>query len=310
MSMLPFDSSNAAAQVGIFYIAACAITWPLWLYSALSPPDSPNRLTPVVLGGAGPMLAATLTTLWCSGSSDVATLYSSIITLPPQSSNLVRAMLLPLILVVCSVSVHWLVRPAERALSVKRDKSASVYPDVPGICLYVLLMLPLPMLIFEELGWRAFALPRLLLVFRHVGVAKYDVVASVVLGVMWAVWHWPLLLPGPDASKPAHALGVEHIRVLPQRLLVYSAALAVVSVAMTWVCGNADWSTADDSALASSVIALPMALVFHASFNSAFGIFRIERVGSVFASVLPTCLVLIGAFACVAPSIAFGSHAG
>lgn len=39
----------------------------------------------------------------------------------------------------------------------------------------------------EELGWRGFALPRLLLTRNAIG-------ASLIVGSMHAVWHWPLLL--------------------------------------------------------------------------------------------------------------------
>lgn len=44
-----------------------------------------------------------------------------------------------------------------------------------------------PMALFEEVGWRGFALPRL--------VQKYSPLASaLVLGIIWAAWHIPLLI--------------------------------------------------------------------------------------------------------------------
>ena len=41
----------------------------------------------------------------------------------------------------------------------------------------------------EEIGWRGFALPRLL--------EKYSALsASLILGSVWAIWHLPLILVG------------------------------------------------------------------------------------------------------------------
>ncbi|MEM5775957.1 MAG: CPBP family intramembrane glutamic endopeptidase, partial [Anaerolineaceae bacterium] len=39
----------------------------------------------------------------------------------------------------------------------------------------------------EEPGWRGFALPRLLTRFKPLG-------ASLILGLVWSLWHWPMLL--------------------------------------------------------------------------------------------------------------------
>ena len=42
----------------------------------------------------------------------------------------------------------------------------------------------------EELGWRGFALPRLLALRRALP-------ASLILGSLHAIWHWPAVVPGP-----------------------------------------------------------------------------------------------------------------
>jgi membrane protease YdiL (CAAX protease family) len=92
----------------------------------------------------------------------------------------------------------------------------------PAILAGPLLLLPLFLAILtltdglgEELAWRGFALPRLL--------TRYNaLVASVVLGVIWALWHLPLLWTEGN--------GMFH---LPVWLLLLD--LTAKSILFTWV---------------------------------------------------------------------------
>ena len=67
----------------------------------------------------------------------------------------------------------------------------------------------------EEIGWRGYALPRLAARF---GLGP----ASIVLGVIWAVWHLPLFfLPGADTYG--------------QSFPVYLLQVTALSVALAWL---------------------------------------------------------------------------
>ena len=67
----------------------------------------------------------------------------------------------------------------------------------------------------EEPGWRGFALPRL-------QARRSPLVASVILWILWAIWHAPAYLGGFAAQTPADTL-VEWVFVLP------------VTVVFTWI---------------------------------------------------------------------------
>ena len=74
---------------------------------------------------------------------------------------------------------------------------------------------------FEEIGWRGFALPRLQRLYG-------PLVGSLVLGVLWGLWHLPLFLI-PSWDTP-------HGSVLDVALFV-GLALAL-TVVLTWVFNN------------------------------------------------------------------------
>lgn len=91
-------------------------------------------------------------------------------------------------------------------------------------------------LLTEEPGWRGFALPRMQARFGAVG-------ASLLLGVLWGFWHYPLfLIPGrPQTQMP---------------LIGMVLAVTATSVLFTWVRNRTGSGFS--------------AVVFHAAMNSAF----------------------------------------
>ncbi len=95
----------------------------------------------------------------------------------------------------------------------------------------------------EEPGWRGFALPRLLVRFSPAR-------ASLLLGVIWAAWHLPIVL-----FVPAFRGGMSVGAFVP----TYAATVCALSFFMTWLfCGSG-----------GSVLATIMA---HAAWNAAVGV--------------------------------------
>ena len=91
----------------------------------------------------------------------------------------------------------------------------------------------------EEIGWRAYALPRL--------AARFGLpCASVVLGVTWAAWHLPFFfIAGSDNAG--------------QSFPVYLLAVTALSVAMAWLYWRTNGS-------------LLLTMLMHAAVNNTAGI--------------------------------------
>ena len=88
----------------------------------------------------------------------------------------------------------------------------------------------------EEPGWRGFALPRL-------QVAYGPLPGSVILGVLWALWHMPLFWTG--VWNPPTAANI----------VTFIVMITLLTVVMTWVFNNAGGS-------------LLITMLMHASFNT------------------------------------------
>jgi membrane protease YdiL (CAAX protease family) len=102
----------------------------------------------------------------------------------------------------------------------------------------------------EELGWRGFALPRLL--------EKYTPLkAGIILGIIWDVWHLPLWFTSGFTSTN-----------LLLYCLYFSISIISLSILMTWIFCNTS----------SSLV--PMALS-HFSFNIGQNLFGPQGLGLV-----------------------------
>ena len=94
----------------------------------------------------------------------------------------------------------------------------------------------------EELGWRGFLLPRL--------QARYSaLVASIIVGIVWGLWHWPLFLM--EGLPPYYEFG-QMVGVIPGILALVFFLTVPWSILFTWMYNNTKGS-------------LLLACVFHGS---------------------------------------------
>lgn len=99
----------------------------------------------------------------------------------------------------------------------------------------------------EEIGWRAFALPRMP---ERLGVGP----ASILLGVLWAGWHMPLFfMPGIDKAG--------------QSFPVYTLQITALSVLLAWVYFRTRGS-------------LLLTMLMHSASNQSIGIVSSRVEGS------------------------------
>ncbi len=113
------------------------------------------------------------------------------------------------------------------------------FATVPVILLFVAAIFSAPFQAGEEIGWRGYALPRLAL---RMGLNR----ASILLGLIWALWHLPLfyITGSPNAG---------------QSFLVYALGVTALSVAMAWLYTRTGGS-------------LLLVMLMHAAVNNTTGI--------------------------------------
>jgi membrane protease YdiL (CAAX protease family) len=201
-----------AAPLAAFFLLAYALTWPL------------AALTPVNLGFAllslfGPAAAAIIVTRALAGKAGVSDLLARVGIWRVAPVWYLIVFLLPLAV---SGVVSLVALATGRATSVHLTS-----PSPVGLVLFVLVL-------GEELGWRGFALPRMI---ERFGVGR----ASLLLGLLWGFWHLPtfFLKGAPQADVP---------------IVAYIAYTTALAGAFTWI-----WLHTRGSVL--------LATIFHGAVN-------------------------------------------
>ena len=178
---------TSRARLGVFVLVAFIIAWGSWL-PALVWPSVPKALP--LVGLFGPALAAIVVSGRAGRSEIVRRLRRWRF---PAVWYFVAALVMP-----ACYAVALRVRAALSGVDVR---SFSL-PHAPAFLAVSFLWLLL-VTSGEEIGWRGYALPRLL----DLGMSEWT--ASVAIGIVWGFWHLPLyLVPGPSPMPYALFLGL------------------------------------------------------------------------------------------------------
>lgn len=215
----------------VFFTLAYAFTWLRWMPEAAAGRGLVDFQTPfvlVLLAGYGPALAAILVTALASGGAGLKDL----------GARLVRWRVAPVWYLV-ALALPVLSQLAGRALFILFNGTDVDLVANPPDWSLILTYFPIFILGFdglgEELGWRGFALPRML-------KKQPAVIASLILGLLWGFWHlgyW--LTPG------------SFMQDMPLALMV--ANTVALSFLQTWIFTNARHS-------------ILLAILFHAINNT------------------------------------------
>ncbi len=201
-----------------FTVLVYTISWSCWGLHAWT-----DVFILTTIGGFGPFISGALL-IKTSGQS-LRTWLSDIFRIRVAARYYLAALLIPIIVIVLAGAAHvWLF---DGTVTLSTIPSVVVFPFYIGI---VLLFNG----IAEEPGWRGFLLP-------HLQATQSALTASLLVGIVWGVWHLPLLI------LPGHSLtGVNP--------WIYLPGVIALSIILTWLT----------NAVKGSI--LP-AIFFHASYN-------------------------------------------
>jgi membrane protease YdiL (CAAX protease family) len=160
----------------VFFVLAYALSWWPWILYAFD-------LSPLPIVGFGPFLAAIVVLAVTRGKAGVMALLRRMVRWRVSPVWYAVALLLPIAITVAATVLNVLFG-AQAPSSAELSGWTGL---VPGF--FVLLLVPGFGGAWEEPGWRGYALPRL-------QVGRSALLASLILGLLWAFWHLPLMVVG------------------------------------------------------------------------------------------------------------------
>ena len=237
------DSSNRLLLA--FFLFTFAFSWSIWGAAALASHGylswSPPLAITGLLGAFGPSLAALVVTAVSGGRTQLKQLLSRLLRWRAGLHWYGLALLALPALTLLALTIEAIF--SQRPLDLSQPplfQMIPLPPEAAGVSpWFFLLPIFLQQMLFssplgEEIGWRGFALPRLQAQFG-------PLVASLVIGLIWAIWHLPLtwIVGHPLADMP---------------LTLHLAQMVVAALLFTWLYNGSGGS-------------LLLVILFHTSMN-------------------------------------------
>lgn len=224
-------ANESKRRLLVYFALAFLISWLLWLPLVASSQNWISRAAPFTLfylGVVGPTLAAIILVWIDHGRNGVWSLLRKLIVWQVGVKWYVVALFLPGAIRFIALGLLYLFG------LISSDFSLRPWRELIANFLLMLLLVP-----FEEIGWRGYALPRLQTRFGALW-------ASLLLGVMWSVWHLPLIWVSgsyQESNSPLTYIFVFTVTILP------------ITVLFTWLYNHTNGS-------------LLLATLFHAAINT------------------------------------------
>jgi uncharacterized protein len=218
-----------------FFGLAFAWSWAAWGLVGVLPSTGVAGEVVTIAGRFGPTGAAVATAVAIGGRRGVRDLLAPLRRWRAPAHLWSIAALGPVVVVLSAIALTATSGTPPGAF----NDPATAYLVLPAFVAILVFGGPLG----EEIGWRGFALDPL-------QVRTGPVVASIVLGAVWGLWHLPLFL---DPGQVQHALP----------LLLYLGQTISTAVVYTWL-----WNRTRS---------LPVILTLHTMTNLAAGVFPLLR---------------------------------
>lgn len=193
-------TSSKSRSLLVFFSLAFGISWVVWIPAALASygvvPFQFESTLSGLLGSFGPFFAAIITTAIYEGKAGFTALFKRLLTWRVGIQWYLFVLFWPAVLSLAKTGIAVALLGSE-APDFSQPPFIRLYPLPPELLNTTPFIVFLPFVFLqqiligssmgEEPGWRGYALPRM-------QARKSSLIASLHLGVLWGIWHFPFWL--------------------------------------------------------------------------------------------------------------------